>query len=166
MPAQTAMRCISAIGLRAVPNDNLPYWQIHTPDPGQTVEALESSLSPHHRTTRKRPFGFRRCCSRLTGSFEVGAVTGCRMASGGIRPQPEVRPRPIADLQTAAPLQNQPDGQWKQLGHCRHSACWLAQSAMSRLAAAHLPIRLSGSFSFWRIHTPCPMPLFDPSGLL
>jgi hypothetical protein len=38
-------------------------------DRGQTVEALESSPSPHHRTTRKRPFGFRRCYSRLTGSF-------------------------------------------------------------------------------------------------
>jgi len=56
-------------------------------DRGQTVEALESSPSPHRRTTRKRLFGFRRCYSRLTGSFEAEAVIGCRMASVGNRPQ-------------------------------------------------------------------------------
>jgi hypothetical protein len=55
-------------------------------DRGQAVEALESSPSPHDRTTRKRPFGFRRCYSGLTGSFEQEAVSGCRMVVVGSRP--------------------------------------------------------------------------------
>ena len=80
-------------------------------DRGQTVEALESSPSPHHRTTRKRPFGFRRCYSGLTGSFEQEAVSGCRMVVVGSRPSTDVAPekisrreRQVTDLEPAVRL--------------------------------------------------------------
>jgi hypothetical protein len=75
-------------------------WERAAGDPEQMVGAFESGHSSPRPATREQPFGFRRCCSRLTGSFEAGAVTGCRMAFGGSRPETdteEFRPkRPLS----------------------------------------------------------------------
>jgi hypothetical protein len=67
-------------------NGGLSKTGTHTFDPEQTVEGLESSHTPHPSTTRRPPFDIQWRHSCVTGSFAVGAVTGCRMVRLGTRP--------------------------------------------------------------------------------
>lgn len=51
------------------------------------------------------------------------------------RPGAEIRPRQIADLQRAAPLQNLPVGQFTQIGRSGHPKLAACTAAASRIAA-------------------------------